>query len=165
MYSQCEWSRAGDEATLLGMVVRIFQNCLATVTLPVGSEHSFVRAGRFSMDINALLHFPSSPQTVSESWPIDKKHWITCGSNRENPHIPQQVAGIGDARMMRGVWFLPWLFTSSRAKIDTSDSEADEDGENLSGFVGRFGLVLLFDCFRLLLYNPAFNFKISLTLN
>ena len=71
------------------------------------------------------------------------------------------MAGIGDARMMREVWFLPWLFTSSRAKIDTSDSEADEDGENLSGFVGRFGLVLLFDCSRLLLHNPAFNFKIS----
>lgn len=155
MYSQCEWNRAGDEATLLGMVVRIFQNCLATVTLRVGSEHGFGRAGRFSMDINALLHFPSNPQTVSESWPI------TCGSNRENPHIPQQVAGIGDARMMREVWFLPWLFRSSRAKVDTSGSEADEDRENLSGFLVRFGLVLLFDCFSLLLYNPAFNFKIS----
>lgn len=76
MYSQCGWSRAGDEATLLGMVVRIFQNCLATLTLYVGSEHGFGRAGRFSMDINALLHFPSSPQAVSESWPTVKKHWI-----------------------------------------------------------------------------------------
>lgn len=35
--------------------------------------------------------------------------------------------------MMREVWFLPWLFTSSREKTDTSDSEADEDRENLSG--------------------------------
>lgn len=35
--------------------------------------------------------------------------------------------------MMREAWYLPWLFTSSRAKIDTSGSEADEDRENLSG--------------------------------
>lgn len=71
---QCELSRAVSKAPLLGMVVRIFQNCLAALTLCVGSEHSFGRARRFSMDINALLHFPSIPKAVSDSWPINKKH-------------------------------------------------------------------------------------------
>lgn len=74
MHLQYELSGAVSKAPLLGMVVRIFQTCLATVTLRVGSEHGFGRARRVSMDINALLHFPTIPKAVSDRWPMNRKN-------------------------------------------------------------------------------------------